>query len=50
MAVQIEGVQGSNVEVSKLDNGIIVATETIPLIESVALGIWVKSGSRSETV
>jgi predicted Zn-dependent peptidase len=37
------------VNVSQLDNGIIVATENIPLIESVALGIWVKSGSRSET-
>lgn len=37
------------VNVSHLDNGIIVATENIPLIESVALGIWVKSGSRSET-
>ncbi len=37
------------VNVSHLENGIIVATENIPLIESVALGIWVKSGSRSET-
>jgi predicted Zn-dependent peptidase len=37
------------VNVSQLGNGIIVATENIPLIESVALGIWVKSGSRSET-
>lgn len=50
MAVQSSSVQNSNVEVSQLANGIIVATETIPLIESVALGIWVKSGSRSETV
>lgn len=37
------------VNVSQLDNGIIVATENIPLIESAALGVWVKSGSRSET-
>ena len=37
------------VNVSQLSNGISVATETIPLIESVALGVWVKSGSRSET-
>lgn len=49
MALQNPSVQNSNVEVSQLANGIIVATETIPLIESVALGIWVKSGSRSET-
>jgi predicted Zn-dependent peptidase len=37
------------VEVSRLSNGLTVATETIPHLESVALGIWVKSGSRSET-
>ena len=37
-----------NVEVSRLSNGMTVATETIPHIESVALGVWVKSGSRHE--
>lgn len=37
------------VEVSRLSNGLTVATETLPHIESVALGIWVKSGSRNET-
>ena len=37
-----------NVEVSRLSNGLTVATETIPHIESVALGVWVKSGSRHE--
>src|SRR5262249_39495632 len=37
------------VEVSRLSNGLIVATETLPHIESVALGMWVKSGSRNET-
>jgi predicted Zn-dependent peptidase len=37
------------VEVSRLSNGLTVATETIPNFESVALGIWVKSGSRNET-
>ena len=30
------------VNVSQLSNGIVVATETIPLLESVALGVWVK--------
>ncbi|HEV7416807.1 MAG TPA: insulinase family protein, partial [Tianweitania sediminis] len=37
-----------SVEVSRLSNGLTVATETIPHIESVALGVWVKSGSRNE--
>ena len=36
------------VEVSRLSNGLTVATETLPHIESVALGIWVKSGARDE--
>ncbi len=36
------------VEVSRLSNGLTVATETFPHVESVALGIWVKSGSRDE--
>src|SRR5690606_36347856 len=36
------------VEVSRLSNGLTVATETLPNLESVALGIWVKSGSRNE--
>ncbi|QDZ00518.1 insulinase family protein [Nitratireductor mangrovi] len=36
------------VEVSRLSNGLTVATETLPHVESVALGVWVKSGSRNE--
>jgi predicted Zn-dependent peptidase len=36
------------VEVSRLPNGLTVATEFLPSIESVALGVWVKSGSRNE--
>ena len=36
------------VEVSRLSNGLTVATETLAHIESVALGIWVKSGARDE--
>ncbi len=36
------------VEVSRLSNGMTVATETLPHIETVALGIWVKSGARNE--
>ena len=36
------------VEVSRLSNGLTVATETIPSIETVALGVWVRSGARNE--
>ena len=36
------------VEVSRLSNGLTVATETLPHIETVALGVWVKSGARDE--
>ena len=36
------------VEVSRLSNGLTVATETLPSLESVALGVWVKSGARDE--
>lgn len=36
------------VEVTRLSNGLTVATETLPSIESVALGVWVKSGARNE--
>ncbi|HEY4193014.1 MAG TPA: pitrilysin family protein [Mesorhizobium sp.] len=36
------------VEVSRLSNGLTVATETLPSIESVALGVWIKSGARNE--
>lgn len=37
-----------SVEVSRLSNGLTVATETLPHLDSVALGVWVKSGSRNE--
>ena len=36
------------VEVSRLANGITVVTDTMATIESVALGIWIKSGARDE--
>ncbi len=38
-----------SVQVSRLSNGLTVATETLPHLESVSLGVWVKSGSRHET-
>ena len=36
------------VEVSRLSNGLAVATENLPSIETVATGVWVKSGARNE--
>lgn len=37
------------VETTILDNGITVITDTMPHLESAAMGVWVRSGSRSET-
>jgi len=36
------------VSVTRLENGLTVATESMPQIESAAIGIWVGAGSRSE--
>ncbi|ODA67237.1 PqqF [Methyloligella halotolerans] len=36
-------------EVSRLSNGLTVASITMPGVETVSLGIWVGAGSRSET-
>src|SRR5215207_147363 len=37
------------VELTELDSGLQVATETVPSVRSVALGMWVRTGSRDET-
>lgn len=37
-----------SVECTKLPSGLTVVTENMPHLESVALGVWVKSGSRNE--
>ena len=37
------------VRTTTLDNGMTVITDAMPHLESAALGVWVKSGSRSET-
>jgi len=37
------------VELSELDGGLSVVTESVPSVRSVALGLWVKTGSRDET-
>jgi len=36
------------VELTQLANGLTIATETMPHLESAALGVWVKSGARDE--
>ena len=36
------------VELTQLPSGLTVVTESMPHLESVALGVWVKSGSRNE--
>ena len=38
-----------NVECTRLSSGVTVVTERMPHLESVALGTWIKSGSRDET-
>ncbi|SIP97119.1 Predicted Zn-dependent peptidase [Rhizobium sp. RU35A] len=39
-----------NVEITRLASGLTVVTQNMPHLESVALGVWIKSGSRNETV
>ncbi|WEX87839.1 insulinase family protein [Sinorhizobium garamanticum] len=38
------------VKCTQLPSGLTVVTERMPHLESVALGVWIKSGSRNETV
>jgi len=38
-----------SVHTTQLGNGLTIVTETIKHLESVALGVWVKSGSRNES-
>lgn len=38
-----------NVEITRLASGLTVVTQNMPHLESVALGVWIKSGSRNET-
>ena len=39
----------SDALVTELDSGVRVVTEEVPSVRSVALGLWVKTGSRDET-
>ena len=38
-----------NVKKEVLDNGLTILTEQMPAVRSVSVGIWLKTGSRSET-
>lgn len=37
------------IELTGLEDGVTVVTETVPAVRSVALGLWVRTGSRDET-
>ncbi len=37
------------VRITKLDNGVHVITDSMPHLETVALGVWVRAGARDET-
>ncbi len=39
----------NSVRVSRLSNGLVVASHALPHLETVALGLWVQAGSRDET-
>jgi predicted Zn-dependent peptidase len=39
----------SGARVTELDSGVRVVTEEVPSVRSVALGLWVRTGSRNET-
>jgi predicted Zn-dependent peptidase len=39
----------SGARISELDSGVRVVTEEVPSVRSVALGLWVRTGSRNET-
>jgi predicted Zn-dependent peptidase len=42
-------VTATDAQVTQLDSGVRVVTEVVPSVRSVALGLWVKTGSRDET-
>ncbi len=39
---------GAEVQLTRLDSGLTIATQAMPHLESVALGVWVGTGSRNE--
>jgi predicted Zn-dependent peptidase len=43
------GVPAEEAQITELDSGLRVVTEAVPSVRSVALGLWVRTGSRDET-
>src|SRR5262245_8927656 len=41
-------VQKENIEISRLDNGVRVVSETVTHVQSVSVGLWVGVGERDE--
>jgi predicted Zn-dependent peptidase len=48
-AVGAEPKVADHAQLTELDSGIRVVTEVVPSVRSVALGLWVRTGSRDET-
>ncbi|MBI4851753.1 MAG: insulinase family protein [Acidobacteria bacterium] len=42
--------KNSSVKKTTLDNGLVVLSQTIDYVRSVSLGIWIRAGSRNETL
>ena len=45
----IANVNGGGVRVTRLANGLTVATDTMPSVETVSIGVWAGVGARNET-
>jgi predicted Zn-dependent peptidase len=48
-AAEPDRVSAPEAQITELDSGIRVVTEAVPSVRSVALGLWVRTGSRDET-
>jgi len=48
-AAEPDRVSALEAQITELDGGIRVVTEAVPSVRSVALGLWVRTGSRDET-
>jgi predicted Zn-dependent peptidase len=49
VAASAAGVTASGSQLTELESGVRVITEEVPSVRSVALGLWVRTGSRDET-
>src|SRR5277367_5667123 len=46
---QSGGMSADDVNVTKLANGMVVATDFVPSVETASVGVWVNAGTRHET-